>query len=83
MFPSMHFSKRHPDSVPIGQPRLTRAEVEYVQGWLGHVDAGRIGTPTIMPAEELAVQRANEMAVLGRTPSFPVPVTRPALAWGR
>ncbi len=77
MFPNTHFAKRHPDTMPLGHPRAPHGEAEFVRGWLGHVEAGRIGTPTHMSPQELATQRANEMAVLGHAPSFPDPKPAP------
>ncbi|MEO5707540.1 MAG: hypothetical protein ABIT10_11940 [Alteraurantiacibacter sp.] len=87
-------SQRHPDTLPLGYPRHTQSEIEFAAAWLGHVAAGRIGSPpacwptaTLLEARmspaELATQRANEMAVLGRTPSFPAPVRPRDHVWGR
>lgn len=79
-------SRRHPGTAPIGQPRPTTGEQQFVAAWLGHVVAGRIGShldgptasllearPTQMSPEQLAMLRANELAVLGHAPSFAPP----------
>jgi hypothetical protein len=66
-------TSQHARFAPVGLPRHTQAEADFVRGWLGHLAAGRIGTPTPMSPTELAVQRANEMAVLGHAPSFAQP----------
>lgn len=81
------YPSRRPAAVPvIDRPCNPAAEAAFVASWVQHLQAGHIGTLTQMSPEELAVQRANEMAVLGRTPSFPAPVLaqmpRPA-RWGR
>ncbi|WP_160771358.1 hypothetical protein [Alteraurantiacibacter buctensis] len=80
------YPSRRPAAVPaIDRPSNPAAEAAFVASWLAHVEAGRIGNRTPMPPEELAVQRANEMAVLGRTPSFldlPAPQP-PRRRWGR
>lgn len=76
----MYPSRRHPGTPPIGQPRPTTGEQQFIAAWLGHVAAGRIGSPTQMTQQELAVQRANEMAVLGHSPTFTPP---PVSGWER
>lgn len=70
----------------IARPSNRAAEAAFVAQWFQHLEASRLGTLTQMSEAELATQRANEMAVLGRTPSFPAPILeqmpRPA-GWGR
>lgn len=79
-------SRRHAGIPPVPRSNSARAEAEFVASWQKHLEAGRLGSLTHMSPEELAVQRANEMAVLGRTPSFPAPILadlpRPT-GWGR
>ena len=64
---------RHPGTLPIGQPRPTTGEADFIAAWLGHVAAGRIGKKEGISPEQLAVLRANEVAVLGHAPSFAPP----------
>ena len=81
------YPSRRPAAVPsIARHDNPAAEAAFVAQWFQHLEAGRLGNLTVMSEAELATQRANEMAVLGRTPSFPAPVLadwpRPA-GWGR
>lgn len=80
------YPSRRPAALPaIARQHDPAAEAAFVGAWFAHVEAGRIGNLTPMSPEELAVQCANEMAVLGRTPSFPdLPAPQPPRRrWGR
>lgn len=80
------YPSRRPAAVPaIARHDNPAAEAAFVGAWFAHVEAGRIGSLTPMPPEHLAAQRANVMAVLRRTPTFPdLPAPRPARRrWGR
>lgn len=66
MFPHPH----HPGKAPLGQPRPLTGEQAFIATWLGHLEAGRLGSPTAMTEQDLATLRASEIAVLGHAPSF-------------
>ena len=66
---------RRPAAAPaIARPSNRAAEAAFVAQWFQHLEAGRLDTLTQMSEVELATQRVNVMAVLGRTPSFPAPI---------